>query len=523
MIGLTLLAVLAAIGHHLFYVYLDGKQVSQVKIPQAWVIRVGTAFAYLFKASLVAAVGIAFCQRFWYSARRSSLQIRSLDAMFGVLINPLKFFNADLLLRTKVLFIMAVIAWILPIAAIFSPGAMTGFHRVRSVVISSPATQISMYPVPTLTLDRDIGILQLGTASFFFGGSVGFRRFILSVMSGGEIIPWPSPCGANCTYSVSFQGPALSCVAGDPNGPNVPIVQDNTFYNASSANPGEPDDINGNGPSGLLIALLNTTTPIVHNCTLYDSTYNITVQYNNNLQTVGWETVLDDVVPSSIWQAFNNHIYDATNGTSDGIPVSEWWYRLNEYTIGYAFFDFLYGYLLPEPDGAYTIDTDIVFSNLVNLSAFYDLGLPPDLDVQIESLFANMTISMLGFTQNPIFVGAFGEKSQPAAIYTQVEATVTSDIPRYSYSRLLLWALYGAALAIGLFLNIVGGVALMENGVDGDTSFSQVLVTTRSPDFDQLCAESTHGGYRIAEDLIKTRVRFVTDESELKAKFEIMH
>src|SRR5271156_2084496 len=100
------------------------------------------------------------------------------------------------------------------------------------VVISSSLNETNVYPVPTLILDRDIGILQLGTASFFFGGSVGFRRFALSVMSGGEIIPWPSPCGANCSYSVSFPGPAVSCVAGDPNGPNVPVVQDNTFYNA---------------------------------------------------------------------------------------------------------------------------------------------------------------------------------------------------------------------------------------------------------------------------------------------------
>jgi len=94
MVALTVLAGLAAIGHHLFYVYLDGKQASEVAIPQSWVIRVGTAFAYLFKASLVAAVGIAFCQRVWYSARRSALQIRSLEAMFGVLADPLKFFNA---------------------------------------------------------------------------------------------------------------------------------------------------------------------------------------------------------------------------------------------------------------------------------------------------------------------------------------------------------------------------------------------------------------------------------------------
>jgi hypothetical protein len=128
MVGLTLLACLTAIGHHLFYVYLDFKQVSEVPIPQSWVIRIGTAFAFLFKASLVPAVGIEFYQRFWYSAKRSALEVASLDAMVGVLGNPLNFLNPELLLKTKALFVMAVIVWILPLAAIFAPGAMTGFY-----------------------------------------------------------------------------------------------------------------------------------------------------------------------------------------------------------------------------------------------------------------------------------------------------------------------------------------------------------------------------------------------------------
>jgi hypothetical protein len=387
------------------------------------------------------------------------------------------------------------------------------------LVISTSSTQTNLYPVPSPVLDRDIGILQLGSGSSFFGGTVGFRRFALSVMAAGEISPWPSPCGANCTYSVSFPAPALSCIAGDPNGPYVPIVQDNVFYNASAA-------VVGNGSLNLLISLLNgTPTPTVVNCTLYNATYDITVQYNDNLQTVGWETILDKIVPSSVSGAFNDHISYATNGSSDGVPVTEWWYLLNEYTMGYTFFNFLSGSLQPEPDGAYTINSDVVFTNLVNLTAEFDLGLPPDLDVQIENLFANVTLSMLGFTENPVYVGAFGDKSSPAAIYTSVEATVTSYPPRYSYSRALLWELYGAALAIGLVLNVVGGVALIKNGVDADTSFSQVLVTTRNPDFDRLCAESTYGGSQIREDVKKTRVKFVTDDGgeSLKAKFEIVY
>jgi hypothetical protein len=360
MIGLTLLACLTAIGHNFFYVYLDTKQVSEVPIPQSWVIRIGTAFAFLFKASLVPAVGIAFYQRFWYSARSSALQVQSIDAMFGVLGNPLHFFNSELLLKTKALFVMAVIVWILPIAAIFSPGAMTGlcpcdFTRLMKV-ISAPSNQTSTSQVPILDLENDIGILQLGSASSFFGGSIGFRRFMLGVFSSGQISPWTSPCGPNCTYSVSFAGPALSCGPGDSNSQNGPTTPDNVFYNATFAN--DSSDFDGNGPSGLLIALKETeSTQTVINCTLYNASYNINVEYYENIQTVNWEIVLDGIVPASVWEAYNNDIFQATrqpdsNGTYNGLTVAEWWFVLNEYTAGYTFFNFLQGSLQPEPDGA---------------------------------------------------------------------------------------------------------------------------------------------------------------------------
>ena len=86
----------------------------------------GTAFAFLFKTSLVSAVGVAFCQGFWFAARRKAIRIKGLDAIMAVVQNPLNFFSPDLLLETKVLFALALISWLLPIASILSPGALTG-------------------------------------------------------------------------------------------------------------------------------------------------------------------------------------------------------------------------------------------------------------------------------------------------------------------------------------------------------------------------------------------------------------
>ena len=49
-----------------------------------------------------------------------------LDAMAGVLSNPIKFFNMTLLLKTTYLVLLAIISWTLPLTAVLSPGSLTG-------------------------------------------------------------------------------------------------------------------------------------------------------------------------------------------------------------------------------------------------------------------------------------------------------------------------------------------------------------------------------------------------------------
>jgi hypothetical protein len=132
MLLLFMLAVGAAVAQHNFYTYLNDQIVDDVAISQAWAIRVGNGFAFLFKTTLVAAIAIAFCQRFWYSVRQKAVRIGSLDAMFSVLGDPLQFLNRDLLSKTKLLCAVAAVAWVVPISAIFSPGALTG----RTLVVS---------------------------------------------------------------------------------------------------------------------------------------------------------------------------------------------------------------------------------------------------------------------------------------------------------------------------------------------------------------------------------------------------
>jgi hypothetical protein len=119
-------AALASGGQHFFYSYVNGKDVETFRIPQDWVIRVGTGFAFLFHILLLPAVATAYAQRFWYSASQRALTVRTIDGLFALAGNPLEFFNLELLSYTKMLFAFALVGYLIPLASILSPGALTG-------------------------------------------------------------------------------------------------------------------------------------------------------------------------------------------------------------------------------------------------------------------------------------------------------------------------------------------------------------------------------------------------------------
>ena len=131
MLVLLLLGVLAAIGHHLFYSYLNNQVVDQAAIPQNWGIRIGTAFSYLVKTVLVGAVAVVYAQAFWFIVRRQAFEIGSLDDFFSLLNNPLLFFNRRLYGEAIILLGLALVSWLLPISAVLVPGALTGKSSVR--------------------------------------------------------------------------------------------------------------------------------------------------------------------------------------------------------------------------------------------------------------------------------------------------------------------------------------------------------------------------------------------------------
>lgn len=102
-----LFGLLCAIGHHIFYHYLDGEPA----VSQSQMLRYGTFLAYGAKAGFSAAVVSALKQRVWVTVRTRFMSVTALDSMFAAAEDMVAMFDWEFLSGAKAAFALALFAW----------------------------------------------------------------------------------------------------------------------------------------------------------------------------------------------------------------------------------------------------------------------------------------------------------------------------------------------------------------------------------------------------------------------------
>lgn len=117
MVALFISGILVAMGHHLFYlrfhdqaVQTHGQGISEYTT-QTWIIRYGTAFAFVAKTLLAGAIISAYRQQMWINLRYKANTVSTIDAVFAATHDILAFLSPSLFLRAKIPALMALIAW----------------------------------------------------------------------------------------------------------------------------------------------------------------------------------------------------------------------------------------------------------------------------------------------------------------------------------------------------------------------------------------------------------------------------
>ena len=352
-------------------------------------------------------------------------------------------------------------------------------------VINATSTPTIDASVPVLgPVDADVGLVQLGSAFSYIGASQQLLRIAARVLTNGEIITWPSPCGTNCSYSVSFIGPAYQCVPVDDSSTSVPNL------NSTSPNWPPPLDpivyyyamdpaVNGNATNitaeqGLWFVFTNGS--FIH-CSLYNATYTTHVNYTNNLPVVETNITHHQQITDDVENDYDNMLPgEAPTGNPKTL-----WSLLNLYTIHRALETLLIGYITRASalGGVFVTETMIGMSSLVQ-SQIVEFIYADDFSQKIEDTLVNLTLSLTVFLQQPPINSIEGSNATSAAIYTPAKAMLLTYPARYLYTSYVLWGVYSAALACSAVSICIGYYMLFNNGVAADMSFSQVLVTTRN-------------------------------------------
>ncbi|KAE9362950.1 hypothetical protein N431DRAFT_423291 [Stipitochalara longipes BDJ] len=200
-------AAALALGHFLFAWNLNGKAVPLDGIlRQSYVSAFSIAFALGFRSMLTASLSTAFIQRLWTLFRSKPMKASTIDTLLSLVQTPLKLLHFDVLWSARLEWIFALCCLCIPIATVFPPGALTVELKERRW---AKTTQVPTF-IPTSSLTDNL--------AFYIPFEQEYatpRQEIIRVgkrsIAAGSYVTGPSPCGQNCTYTITFQGPILAC------------------------------------------------------------------------------------------------------------------------------------------------------------------------------------------------------------------------------------------------------------------------------------------------------------------------
>lgn len=503
---LFLLGIGSAMGHHFLFNFLHDSPAGDTG-RQQWVSWIGSSFGFLTKVGFTSVLGISRTQWIWVTLRKKSLTLGGIDALFGVSSDPTLFVNMNMLRNAKFATFMAAMMWTFPLTAILSQGSMS--------VIIVPETSILNCTVPTLVFSFDqnstaIPLLNSGAGEPIQEHSMGMwdvavppagpglvwsaivgRVFTWSSYSGTiKRAPNLSPanndnssditlsqiCGDNCTYTVQFLGPALTCT-------NVSSWLDEDFqrndpldFMRGAEYRGEITEVNR-----MLLVGVNKTTLSIVQC------QKSIVQYT--VQQVIQDRLFDQPRILSVQQ------------TQYTVPQTVPVYPDSTYLANEVLLENLYKTLSGE------VVRNVPTTSQVTQTTFYDDAekYPSDLGLLVEEMTHKMVVSLISFnyTTSDNFRGVLD-----VAALENTTCSITNGRTIYHYSPQTLVPVYSISAAAALWMALVGFVALARNGVASNRSVSAIIRTTRNPTLDDHIGGSCLGGDPMPKELQNLELQF---------------
>ncbi|USP81522.1 hypothetical protein yc1106_08796 [Curvularia clavata] len=524
MVSLFVSGLLVAVGHHLFYSRFNGTRVRGPKedgaseyISQVWIIRYGTAFAFVTKTLLAGSIVVAYKQHMWINLRHKANSVSTIDAVFAATHDFLAFLSPSFWTRAKIPALLALIAWCLPLAALVTPSSLT--------VIGAKQDTVSPTSVPALNLN-DSALYRsegLGNAT-----SPLLHRTTLATAMSMQILPMRRILPVNASYEFEFEGPSLKCeTATGDRLQNMTAVDKETIRQLKTAATGRTSV---EADMRYLSFASDETGISTDNLTSYVLDCIVLESFNPCGTSSPVPTLFIRMGNESITcTTYNTHftaLFGAM-GALDTQPISnvrhEWKEPLNTdvtRSIFKALSSLLNGFF-----GTYTssVDSDGRFSGktMIADTALLELlqqsfpalrnDIPQEKWMQtistqslaqtVEELSRNQTMSLFSIEALWLPLDTKDSKTMANVHYWDV-------YNKYEYLPRNLWLAYGFAIACSFTAVLLGLRALWLNGVSHDNSFSAIMAVTRNKYLDQLTWGHSLGAAPMGEEILKARLKF---------------
>ncbi|KAI8716759.1 hypothetical protein NCS52_00970300 [Fusarium sp. LHS14.1] len=235
MFVLLLIDTIFAIGHHLFYLHLDGKEGDA----QSLMFRYGTIIAFCAKASFGTAVTMAFQQRAWLVVRRRTAQLDTVDSIFTANTDFMSLVDWRAIKRAKISTCLALYCCLTPLVVVLTSETLstavwwesTSCPSVRTLNFDNEAfanwrtrieidhrlgASVSLWNTTEPGIDKPD--ITKGEFDYWDRPSMQYARQLLpSVLCQGQLTTRKKAgleiCSDNwdCSYVISFVAPGYKC------------------------------------------------------------------------------------------------------------------------------------------------------------------------------------------------------------------------------------------------------------------------------------------------------------------------
>lgn len=230
---LFLLAGIAfAVGHHLFYWSLIGKEATH----QSLMLRYGTILAFCAKACLGASVILARRQRVWMVVRHRVARLGTIDSIFTAAEDVTALFDWRAIKKAKVATCLAIYAWLTPLIVVLASETLSVVGGIKEATSFCPEARTLNFAIEETISWRDpkvIGNITLVSLSLYnltsenhpsernfdyyhsnsvqlqmsVDRTINLRAAAVRSNAGQQICPQ----GWNCSYVVEFVAPGYKC------------------------------------------------------------------------------------------------------------------------------------------------------------------------------------------------------------------------------------------------------------------------------------------------------------------------